>query len=150
DALDAVAEGEDPARKKQAVRREPSDRVEDVFAEFMARHLKKRDGRPIRESTRQETARLLGLERDVSGVWVPRAPRGGVLAHWAGRGVRSINRRDVLDVLDARVASGAPVGANRTLSALKTAFAWCVKRDIVLLSPCDHIDDPSPEAPVER
>ena len=64
--------------------------------------------------------------------------------------MRSITKRDVLDLLDARVAEGAPVGANRTLSALKTAFSWCVKRDILALSPADHVDEPSPEKSVER
>jgi site-specific recombinase XerD len=56
----------------------------------------------------------------------------------------------VLDVLDARVQAGAPIGANRTLSALKTVFGWCVKRDVLVVSPCDRIEDPSPEISIER
>jgi integrase len=123
-----------------------------VFADFLAKHVRKRNGQPIRESTRRETGRLLGLspEGDDLSTWKPRNPRSGVTAHWAGREVQSITKRDVLDLLDGIVDGGAPVGANRTLSALKTAFAWCVKRDILQASPCDHVDDPSAETSCDR
>jgi integrase len=150
DALDTLSEGEDPALAKMTARHTPSTRIDDVFADFMAKHVKKRDGRPIRESTQLETARLLGLKLDATGTWVPRAPKTGVLAHWSGREIHEITKRDVLDVLDARVAAGTTVGANRTLSALKSVFSWCVKRDISSLSPCDRVDDPSPEVSVQR
>jgi integrase len=74
----------------------------------------------------------------------------GALARWSGRDVRSITKRDVLDLLDWRVDSGAPVGANRTLAALKTFFSWCIKRDILASSPCDRVEDPSPEVSMDR
>jgi integrase len=151
EALGALADGKDPASLKKAARNTPSDRIEDVFADFMTKRVKeKRLGRPIRESSKVETARLLGLKRDPDGNWIARVPKAGVLKHWSGRDVLSITRRDVIHVLDSRVAEGAPVGANRTLAALKTFFGWCVGRDIVPTSPCDHIDDPSPEGRVER
>jgi len=149
DALNAVAAGKDPAAEKREKRNAPSNLVEDVFAEFMAKHTKKRNGKPIRNTTRHETARLLGLRLE-DGEWLPRDPKSGVLARWAGRDVTGITKRDVLDLLDDRIKKGAPVGANRTLAALKTALAWCVKRDILLASPCDHVDDPSAETPSER
>src|SRR5262249_3705810 len=63
-ALDAVSEGKDPAQAKKASRNAPSNCVDDVFAEFMAKHVRRRDGRPICESTCFETARLLGLKLD--------------------------------------------------------------------------------------
>jgi integrase len=82
--------------------------------------------------------------------WKMREAKSGVLARWSGREIQSITKRDVLDLMDDIVEGGAPVGANRTLSALKTAFAWCVKRDILSASPCDHIDYPSPETSCDR
>jgi hypothetical protein len=112
-ALDAAAEGRDPNRSKKASRNGPSNRVEDVFADFMAKHVKRRDGRPIRESSRLETARLLGLKMDAGGQWIPRVPKVGVLAKWSGRDIGNITKRDVLELLDARVSNGAPIGANR-------------------------------------
>ena len=46
----------------------------------------------------------------------------------------------------------APVAANRTLSALKTAFSWRVKRDTKTFpkSPCDEVEKPSPETERDR
>src|SRR5262249_1481937 len=62
EALDRVAEGGDPAREKKAARNAPSNAIDDVFADFLAKHIRKRNGSPIRASTRQETARILGLQ----------------------------------------------------------------------------------------
>lgn len=90
------------------------------------------------------------MKLDAAGEWVPRVPKSGVLAHWMGRDVQTIAKRDVLSLLDDIVERGAPVAANRTLSALKTFFAWCVSRDILASSPCDHVNDPSPETSDER
>jgi integrase len=149
-ALDAAAAGGDPARANKLERTAPSHRIDDLFAEFMAKHVRRRDGKPIRESSKDETARLLGLKRTPSGSWATRSPRVGALARWSGRDVRSITKRDVLDLLDWRVESGARVGANRTLAALKTFFSWCIKRDILSSSPCDRVDDPSPEISMDR
>lgn len=156
DALRRVQKGVDPARdhilEKRAQRSAPSSRVDEVLAEFMAKHLRKRGGGPIRESTRREKGRLLGLVPAAEDLtrWISREPPSGVIARWGGRDVRSIAKRDVLDLLDEIVDAGAPIVANRTLSALKTFFAWCVKRDILLASPCVHVDDPSPETTSER
>jgi len=150
DVLDAIAEGRDPSRERKAERNAPSDLVEDVFAEFMAKHLKKKNGKPIRESTRRETGRLLGLKKGADDKWIPCVPKSGVLTHWKGRDIQSITKRDILNVLDKRVAEGSPIGANRTLSALKTVFAWCVKRDVLDISPAQYLDDPSPENKIDR
>jgi integrase len=155
--LRKVRKGIDPAcdlrAEKQAARAAPSHLVDDVFGQFMAKHVrKKRKGTPIRESTRRKTGSLLGLipDGDDLSSWKPRDPKSGVLAHWSRRDIATITKRDVLDLVDSMVARGAPVAANRTLSALKTAFGWSAKRDIIAASPCDHIDAPSPETPQER
>jgi integrase len=165
EALRKVKRGIDPAAERRADRQKARDAsrearsnlVEDVFAEFLTKHVRKRNGDPIRESTRRKTGRLLGLEPDKEAKenerlsrWIPRKPKSGVLAHWAGRDIKSVTKRDVLDLIDAIVERGAPVHANRTLSALKTAFTWCVKRDILAASPCDQIDAPSPEKSQKR
>jgi integrase len=158
-ALRKVGKCVDPAHdyrvKKQSARLAVSKKAEVVFAEFMAKHVRKRNGKPVRESTRRETGRLLGLlpggtdGKDLTS-WILREPKSGVLAQWAGRDVASISKRDVLDLLDSIVEDGATIVANRTLAALKTAFTWSVKRDIISVSPCDHVDNPSPESSIER
>ena len=61
-----------------------------------------------------------------------------------------ITRRDVLDVLDRVVDSGAPIAANRTLSAIRKLFNWCVQRDIIAASPCAGVKPPTEERSRDR
>ena len=64
--------------------------------------------------------------------------------------VHDITRRDVLDVLDRVVDGGAPIAANRTLSAMRKLFNWCVPRDIIAVSPCAGVKPPTPERSRDR
>jgi len=151
--LDKVAEGRDPAaekivEKQKARNADPSD-IQGAFCEFLRRHIRKKNGQPIRMSTRMETARLLGLKPDPEreGEWV--ATGNGVLKRWKGRTVESITKGDVLSLIED-MAEAAPVGANRTLAALRTFFTWCIKRDKLTVHPCAGIDDPSPEQSRDR
>ncbi len=155
EALDKAAEGHDPAAEKiiekrqaltRAAQNDPAD-LETLVKEFLRRHTRKRNGEPIRESTRRETARLLGLKPDAKNEWIKTG--NGVLRRWRERIVTSIGKGDVLDLLDDLVESG-PVNANRTLASLKTFFAWCVARDRLDKSPCAGVKDPSPERERER
>ena len=151
-ALDRIAEGHDPAADKQAERQKAatsqSNDVDTAFRLFLDKRLRTRSGRPIRESTRVEIARLLGYRRDPTGLlddWLPSG--NGVLRHWKGRPLQSIKPVDVRALLEAVSARG-PIVANRTLTVLKTFFTWHVRRDPDLLtrSPCDGIDAPTPES----
>lgn len=154
-ALDRAAEGFDPAADKQAARHAPQPQSQDLeaaFRLFMEKHTRTKSGRPIRESTRRETARLLGFKRD------PKDPDGwittgsGALARLpATATLQSTRPADIRDLLDELVEIG-PVMANRTLAALKTCFSFHVRRapDLLPRSPCDGIEDPSPEAERER
>ena len=158
DALDKIAEGGDPAADKVVEKRrrltaDPSD-IEAIFIEFMKRHLRKKKGQPIRLSTRIGTARLLGLKPDPEKEideknidWIKTGQ--GVLKHWRGRTVESITKGDVLALID-ELTETAPVSANRTLTALKTFFTWCIKRDKLALSPCAGVDSQSPETARKR
>jgi len=152
-ALDRVAEGHDPAREKQveeAKRRagEPdSDSVEGMFREFLDRHTRRKDKKPIRERTRQATARFLGFKRDPAhpDKWITAGK--GAAKQWAGRAIKDIKAQNVRDLLDAIADTAGPVAANRALTALKTAFRWRVDRDNETFpkSPCDGVKAPSPE-----
>lgn len=146
-ALDDVARGKSPAGDKRAARAQAAEalQIEDAFRQFLDKHVRTRQGRPIRESTKRETARLLGLKRDPdnSDKWI--ASGGGVLARWQHlRILQAVTKSDVRDLLDDLVET-APVTANRTLTALKTAFRFHVKRDNLTISPAADIDDPAPE-----
>ncbi len=130
-ALRAVAEGRDPGAEKVQARVAKSDSIESVAAEFIERHCK----RSNRLRTAQETERLLRLH---------------VLPRWRGRTITSITRRDVRELLDRMVDSGKPVGANRTLTAMRTMFRWAIERNIVEHSPCDGVREPTAEHSRDR
>lgn len=155
-ALDRVAEGGDPAAEKQAKKRiveAPSvDAIGDAFRLFMDRHTRTKKGLPIRESTRQETGRLLGFRRDPQqpGQWVESG--AGVLAKWKDKTVKGIVRADVTELLSEMVDHGHGVKANRTLAALKSCFTFLVHRNPEALSrsPCEGIADPAPETSRDR
>jgi integrase len=151
EALNKVAEGGDPATEKQEAKRAVSvpraDLVDDAFRLFLDKHVRTKKGQPIRESTRRETARLLGFKRDPStpDTWIKSG--GGVLAEWRSNPpLNAIKPADVRDLLDV-LAERGPVMANRTLTALKTCFSFHMKRDRAALpfSPCDGIDPPAAE-----
>jgi len=145
EALNKVAEGGDPAADKQEAKRVvTADLVDDAFRLFMDKHVRTKKGRPIRETTRRETARLLGFKRDPAkpDTWIKSG--GGVLAHWAGKRLDVIKPIDVRDVLDELKERG-PIMANRTLTALKTCFTWHVRREALDKSPCDNVDPPTGE-----
>lgn len=80
EALQAVAEGRDPAAAKKA--KDPSDPFRDVAAQFLERHVKQH----CRPSYARETDRLLAKN---------------VLPVWGDRPIRDIGRRDVLDLLES-------------------------------------------------
>lgn len=146
-ALRAAAEGRDPAQEKRD-QRTTGDIEQDLVA-FQKGHLRKKNGGPIRETTRIERARLLGLKPDPEnpGEWI--ATGNGVLKRWEGRSLASITEDDVRAAIKAAAKSG-PILANRTLSALKTFFTWCTKDKRLAKSPCQGIDLPSPEAASDR
>jgi integrase len=106
----------------------PVDIVAGVLAEFI-----KRDQQPRNRHWRQ-VERI--LNRD--------------LTSWLERDIRSITRRDVLDVLDAIVDRGSPIQANRTLAWCRRMLAWTVERGILETSPAAGIRPPGREIARDR
>jgi integrase len=130
-ALRTVAEGRDPGEEKAQARAKRSDSVDHIVEQFLERHCR----RINRPKTAYETERLL---------------RRHVLPRWHGRNIDSITRRDVLDVLDRVVDSGASIEANRTLAAVRKLFNWALSRDIIASSPCAGVKPPSAEHSRDR
>lgn len=130
-ALRAVNEGRDPGQEKTQVRSANLDTIEGAVAQFIERHCKQSN----RPRTIESTERLLRLH---------------VLPRWRGRAVAGITRRDVLDMLDQVIDGGSPVAANRTLTAVKTFFNWCVARDIISASSCVGVKPPTAEHARDR
>jgi integrase len=104
--------------------------VEFLVSEFVERFL-----RPHRK--RPEWAEAI-LARDV----VPR---------WKGRDARSITPAEVIEMLDAIVARGSPVAANRAASLVGQLFKFGIHRRIVTGSPVQLLYRPGgKEKPRER
>jgi hypothetical protein len=137
--LGAIVLGRDPASEKKqdkiASKRRQENRIDNVLREFFARHRRTRKGTAIRESTRIESARLLGLkpDRDRKDAWIDRGEEA--LKYWTGRDVASITTDDVRTLI-RKLEKGGPVSANRTLASLKTFFRWAAEEDRVPISPC--------------
>jgi hypothetical protein len=123
-----VERGIDPADVKVVPERQV-DTVEMLATKFIERYAK-----PKNKSWRG-TQRILALH---------------VLPGWGKREAASITRRDVLDLMDALIDGGLPVGVNRVLAAVRKMFGWAVERDILATSPVVNIRAPGKETERDR
>jgi integrase len=88
-----------------------------------------------------------------------------VLPRWAERDIKSITRRDVIDLLDQvmdtgtvakgvdgkrRKLSGGPIIANRTLASIRALFNWALRRGMIDATPAALVEAPGEETPRER
>jgi integrase len=125
----AKLEGRDPAaEKRESKRRVVADRVEDLLNTFIEQRLSQNRSGP-------EIARL--LRREIGKAW-------------AGRSIREIGKRDVVEVISAVEQRGAPVAANKALKSIKTFLRWCVGRAILDQSPAEGVPSPAKEVARDR
>lgn len=117
-ARETLAKGRDPALMELAAvaeKRSPRTDSEELLGEFMKRH-----GPTLKASTRAEYQRLVDRE---------------LLPKWRGRAVGSIDRHDVLSLVDDIRDRPAPIQANRTFAIARKFFAWLIERGILNASP---------------
>jgi len=131
-ARKAIAAGENPAAV--AATDKATERAAETVAELAALYM---EVWAPRKRSAAEDQRM--LNRDV-------------LPRWADRKAKDISRRDVVALLDAVAARGAPIGANRLLSMLHKMFAFGVSRGVIGLetNPAAHVAKPAPERQRER
>ena len=156
-ALRDAQTGADPAREKQAVRRQAKERGQgerDAFPSvarlFIERHAKPNNRRW------KDAARILGLvpdparpdEAEQPKTFIP--AKKGIAARWEQRRVQDITRRDVIDLLDEMVEAGKPIAANRALATLRKMFNWAAGRDIVEANPAAGVKAPASETSRDR
>jgi integrase len=144
EARELAAQGRDPAGERVAKAADGPDR--DLFP-AAAKLFIERYARPNQRRW-QETARVLGLVANADGELSVKA--GGIAARWSNRRVQEVSRRDVIELLDRIMDSGAGVMANRTLSALRKFFNWLIQRDVIVASPCAGVKPPAVETPRQR
>lgn len=134
DALDRVSQGFDPSQEKQA-KRDARPPAEDTVAAVVEDYLEQYARRNTGAGTFKETARVL---------------RRDVVPAWRHRPISSITRGDVNKLVDAIVARGAEVQANRTLARVRALFNWTVANDRLQASPVAGIKPPIRERPRDR
>jgi integrase len=66
------------------------------------------------------------------------------------RPINEIRRGHVVFVLDKLTASGATIGVNRALAAVKKLFAWCVDRGTIEINPVAGLKAPAKEVSRDR
>ena len=133
-ALDRVRQGIDPAEEKRA-RRDQRSPESDTFGAVARDYLSLHHKRNSRESTFSEA------KRDFEKHAIPA---------WDKRPIASINRRDVIGLIDGIVQRGAEVQANRTLARLRAFFNWAIAKDRVAVSPATGIMLPTQEQSRDR
>lgn len=104
---------------------DPSDKSSVLFVayEYVEKWFK--NGKKPRDPT--ETCRML---------------RKDVLPRWHWRDARTITSREIIECLDAIVARGAPVAANRTATMLGHMFRYAIHRSILENSPVQLLYKP--------
>jgi integrase len=117
-----LADGVDPQVDMQRKVREEARSRTDSFATVAtayADHLKRAKYRSAR-----------GVEQCLEREFTSR---------WAKKPIREIERRDVIEVLDAIVKRGSPSSAHNALAYLRSMFNWACDRYALDTSPCDRI-----------
>jgi integrase len=133
-ALHRLADGVDPGDEKRARRNAPKPLAND-FASIAREYLERQVKRNTAASTYRETARIIDQD---------------VIPEWSRRPIGSILRRDVIALIDKKVAAGAEVQANRVLARIRTLFAWAVGKDLIGANPCDGVKPPTKEKARDR
>jgi hypothetical protein len=132
DLYAAVRKGRDPAQERRtATSREP-DTIERVVEQFIEKYL-------------QQKKRAQSYIDDTRALF-----NNHVLPRWRTRDIKSIRRRDVIELLDGIVERGKPITANRVLAAVRKLFNWALQRDIIEASPVALVAMPSAETNRER
>jgi integrase len=132
DHYEAVRKGRDPAYDQQLTDKQEPTTIERVVDEFMLRHM---EGKKRAPSYIVDTRRIF---------------ENHVLPRWRGRDLRSIARRDVIELLDAIVDEGKLVAANRTLAAIRKLFNWALQRGLIEATPVALVEMPAKETRRER
>ncbi len=151
EALQLVARGIDPAVHRAAIKAEGErkrDTIGTTVETFLTVGMKGKKGKALAPRYVAETRRNF---------------ENHVLPRWRDRDLVSINRRDVIALLDAiaageqptankkaKTVAGGPIAANRVLAAVRAMFNWALRRGMVEANPCTLVEQPGEETRRER
>ena len=132
-AIGQIASGIDP---QKTISDEPEAAAKSLtFAKTLDQFIQLYCSQHNRPSTAAETERVL---------------RSVFLTDWQNRDISAVSRQDVLSILDAIVARGAPSAAIHAYAAIRKFFTWSVERDLIDTSPCLHLKPPAKKQSRER
>jgi integrase len=133
--------GGDPAleRKIEATADDTFEKVARLFVE--------RYSRP-KNRTWTQSARWLGLAPGDGDDLV--LTGNGAIAKLGGRKIGTIQRADIIRLLDELVDQGSPISANRMLAALRKMFNWAEVRYGLTSNPCHRVEMPGSETARDR
>jgi hypothetical protein len=120
--LRRAAKGEDPAMEKKQGRK--AETLRDLTTLYLEHHAK------VRKRTWRADYNIIHKD---------------LLSRFGARKAGEITRREMLEMLRAIKARGAPIQANRTLEIARKMFNWAIGEELVETNPCDHIGKLSPE-----
>lgn len=129
DTISMAEAGKDP-RKKELSDPENAYTVQRAADLFVKRYLQERGNR-----TWKETEAIF---------------RRHVTPKWGARPMDDITRKDVALLLDGIMDSGAPIAANRTLSAVRKLFRWSLNRGMIEADPVSGMNPPATERSRDR
>jgi integrase len=123
----------------------------DPSPDAVKRHRAERKAKTVDELADAYLAKYASQKRASSAAADRRILARDIRPAWGRRRVASIERADVVDLLNGIAARGAPVGANRARSLLLAMFRWAVRQGIISTSPATETDRPGgKEAPRAR
>ena len=126
--LSQAARGEDPAKEKKR----PSGGRPRTFGELAERYI--------------ETY----AAKKLSGKEDERQLRADILPQLEGEPLESIQRADIAAIINAIVARGSPIQANRTFSCVRKVFNWGIEAGLSEVMPIARMKPPSKEKSRER
>lgn len=145
-----IQAGVDPADAKAATK-EQAAKTPDTIATVVEAYIR------LDLERRKRSPRHIGETRNIFS--------NHVLPRWADRNIKSIIRRDVIELLDEvmdtgtvvkavhgkrKKLRGGPIIANRTLAAIRALFNWALRRGIIDATPAALVRAPGEEKRRER
>jgi integrase len=147
--LGAVDAGGDPIgeriAKAEAERQAAAERAEAAATAAAEAEARNRD----RFEAVAERYIKAALADKRSGPEMARHLRRGPIEAWGGRHIAAIRRVDVADLMDT-IRKRSPATARLTYAALRGLFGWCIERELIEVSPCDHVKAPPRPAARDR
>lgn len=114
-----ISQGGHPSEAKRQARRDAPGRTFEVLA---ARYLEEYARRNKRSADADE--RNLNLH---------------IIPRWGARDYAEIRRRDAIELIEAVIADGKPVLANRLQSLISVVFSFAVDSDLIDANPCSRL-----------